>query len=172
MTTLVPFTQLERSNASEEDAPTALESSWDRADWQRMWLRTQDLDWRTLALVPGDEQTSTLAVAHLIARLAGDRGESIRVADTRALRLNEVEAFLEEARREANRSTRVIFATKSPSGSLAAVPLALAADCTILCVSPGSTSLAATRITIEEIGRTHFRGSLLVGPSAAPKARR
>ena len=93
------------------------------------------------------------------------------MADTGALRLNEGDAFLEEVCREANRSTRVIFATRSPSCSLAAVPLAQAADCTILCVSPGSTSLAATRATIEHIGRTHFRESLLVGPPAAPNAR-
>ena len=103
-----------------------------------------------------------------IARLARDRGESIRVADTRPLRLSEVDAFLDEVRQEAYRSTRIIFATRSPSSSMAAVPLALAADCAILCVSPGSTSLAAARATIDQIGRTHFQGSLLVG---TPKAR-
>ena len=168
MTILAPFTRLERSGASDEKAQRVVEGSWDRADWQQMWLRTQELDWRTLALVPGDEQTSTFAVANLIAALARDRGESIRVADARALRLSDVDAFLHEARREADRSARIVFATRSPSSSLAAVPLAQAADCAILCVSPGSTSLAAARATLDQIGRTHFRGSLLVG---TPKAR-
>jgi hypothetical protein len=71
--------------ASGENVGTGIERSWNRNDWQRMWLRTQSRDWRTLALVPGDSQTSTFHVANLIARLGLDHGESIQVADTREL---------------------------------------------------------------------------------------
>ena len=147
-----------------------MEGSWDRTDWQRMWLRTQSLDWRTLALVPGDDQTSTFDVANLIARLALDHGEAIRVADMRALRLKHVEAFLEGARWEASQGTRVIFAARSASTNLATVPVARAADCAILCASLGSTSLEALRVTVEQIGRKHFLGSLLVQASKKPSA--
>jgi hypothetical protein len=143
-----------------------VDSSWDRADWQNMWLRTQSAEWRTLALVPGDDQTSTLGVANLIVRLALDHGESIHVADVRALRLKHVEAFLEGVRWEASQGTRVVFATRSASSSLVTVPVAQSADYAILCVSMRSTSLSATRSTVEQIGRDHFLGSLLVrGPS-------
>jgi hypothetical protein len=154
------------------DSAIDVESSWDRADWQRMWLHTQRLKWRTLALVPGDDQTSTLEVANLIARLAFDRGESIRVADWRALRPRHVDALLDEARVDATQGARVVFATRSVSTNLSTVPIARAADCALLCVSLGSTSLASIKDTIEQVGREHFLGSLLVQAStrsASPK---
>ena len=151
-----------------DGAPIGVDGSWDRADWQHMWLSTQSLEWRTLALVPGDDQTSTFDVANLMAGLALDHGESIRVADLRALRPKHVDAFLESSRWEASQGTRIVFATRSTSSNPATVPIVRAADCAILCVSLGSTSLATIRDTIDQIGRKHFLGSLLV---RKPKAR-
>jgi hypothetical protein len=153
------------SVAPGENVGTDIERSWNRNDWQRMWLRTQSQDWRTLALVPGDSQTSTFRVANLIARLGLDHGESIQVADTRELRLKYVDAYLEGARWEAAHGDRIIFATRSAAINLATVRIASAADCAILCVTVGSTSLDAVRDTIEQIGRKHFLGSLLVRAS-------
>ena len=159
-------------------APSAMtvadpDASWDRADWQRMWQHTQSLEWRTLALVPGDEHTSTLGVANLIARLALDHGEEVQVADLHALRLKYVDAFLEATRWEVTQGARIIFATSSAISSLATVPLARAADCVILCVSLGMTSRDAARTTIEQVGRDHFLGSLLVrAPPGASRKRR
>jgi hypothetical protein len=118
-------------------------------------------DWRS----SGDDQTSTFDVANLIARLAFEHGESIHVADTRELRLKHVAAYLEGTRWDATQGDRIIFATRSASSNLATVPIARAADCAILCVSLGSTSLDAVRGTIEQIGRKHFLGSLLVRAS-------
>ena len=152
--------------AAKELGRASVEGSWDRTDWQRMWLHTQSFDWKTLALVPGDDQTSTLDVANLIAKLALDHGESINVADMRGLRLKHVGAFLEGIRWETNRGTRTVLATSSTSTNLATVSIARAADCAILCVSLGSTSLSGIRETIEQIGQRHFLGSLLVRGSA------
>jgi hypothetical protein len=146
--------------------------SWDRADWQRMWLRTRALEWQTLALVPGDDQTSTFEVAHLIASLGREHGESVQVADLRALRPRHVEAFLEGTRWEVGQGSRIVFATRSAAANFATVPLARGADCAVLCVSLGSSSLASIRNTVEQIGREHFLGSLIVraGPSSARPA--
>jgi hypothetical protein len=83
-----------------------------------------------------------------------------------------VDAFLEGARWEASHGTRIVFATRSASTSLATVPVARAADCVILCVSLGSTRLDAVRTTIEQIGRKHFMGSLLVPAVAASRSRK
>jgi hypothetical protein len=60
------------------------------------------------------------------------------------------------------------------SASPVTVPVARAADCAILCVSLGTSSLTAVTDTIEQIGRKCFLGSLLVRgqqPSAALKRR-
>jgi hypothetical protein len=152
------------------EAPST-DGFWDRNDWQRAWLRTQSLDWRTLVLVPGDDQTSTLDVANLLARLALEHGASLRVADVRRLRPKHVEAFLDGVRWEVSRGTRVILAASSPSNNLTTVQVARAADCTVLCASLGSTSLKALQSTVEEIGPEHFLGSLLVQASRNPPLR-
>jgi hypothetical protein len=164
-------TRSDGSAASGDDVAMHIEGSWDRTDWQRMWLCTQRHDWRTLALVPGDEETSTFDVANLIARLALDHGESIHVADLRALRLQHVDAFLEGSRWDVRQGDRVIFATQSASVNLATVPLARAADCAILCVSLGATRLENVRDSVEQIGREHFLGSLLVRASTDSDSR-
>jgi hypothetical protein len=149
-----------------------VDGSWGHADWQRMWHRTQSLDWRTLALVPGDDQTSTCGVANLIARIALDHGESVRVADLRALRPQQVKAFLEGARWETQRGTRIVFATGSTTASPVTTPIARAADCVVLCVSLGTTSLRSIKVAVEQIGRKNFLGSLLVQSPPAGRSRR
>jgi hypothetical protein len=153
---------------SEVDATVGADGTWDRADWQRMWVRTRSIEWRTLALVPAEDQTSTLGVANLIASLALDHGEQVRVADMRALMPKHVDALLMGIRPEVNDGSRVIFAARSASTSAATVPIARAADCAILCVSLGSTSMASIRDTIEQVGRKHFLGSLIVRSSSQP----
>jgi len=153
------------------DASRGIEGSWDRTDWQRMWIHTQSRDWRTLALVPGDDQTSTFDVANLIVRLGLDHGESIQVADLRELRMKHVDAFLEGTRWEVDHGGRVIFATRSPSTNLATVPLARAADCAILCVSLGLSSLDGVRDAVAQIGPQHFLGSLLVRAAVGSDSR-
>jgi hypothetical protein len=138
------------------------DGSWDRADWQRMWVRTRSAEWRTLALVPADDHTSTLGVAHLIARLALDHGEQVRVADMRALMPKHVDALFSGIRPGLDDGSRVVFAARPTSTSAVTVPIARAADCAILCVSLGSTSLDSIKDTIEQIGHKHFLGSLIV----------
>lgn len=156
--------------AAGKRAPAAVEA-WDRPDWQRMWLRTQSREWRVLALVPGDEHTSTFDVANLLVRLALDHGEAIQVADLRDVGLKHVDAILEGTRWDTSQGSRMIFATRSASANLATVPLARAADCAILCVSPGLTSLGTARDTVEQIGQEHFLGSLVVRPAGGSESR-
>jgi hypothetical protein len=148
--------------AASEGEPEERDGTWEHMDWQRMWLHTRSLCWRTLALVPGDRHTPALDVANLMVRLALDHGERVHVADARALRLKHVDAFLEGARYEVGQGARTIFVTMPPSTSLSAVPIAQAADCSLLCVSLGLSSLREMRATVEEIGRGRFLGSLLV----------
>ena len=142
--------------------------SIERTDWQRMWVRAQGVGWRTLALVPGDDSTSTLEVANLIARLSLEQGDAVHVADMRALRPKSVHAFLEGMRLEVARGTRIVIATRSTATSVATAPIARAADCAILCASIGSTSLASIKETVQQIGRKHFLGSLLVNRTVQP----
>ncbi len=156
---------------SELSTPTGIEGAEDCTDWQRVWLRAQSRDWRILALVPGDDQACTLDVANLIAAFARDHGEEVVVADLRELRLKYVDTCLEGMRGAASQSERIIFAMRSPSKNMATIRLARAADCAILCASLGFTSLDSVRDTVEQIGREHFLGSLLVRSSTTSDSR-
>jgi hypothetical protein len=156
----------------DEGLAVGVDGSWDRDEWQRMWFRIQSRDWRTLAVVPGDDAVSAFDVANLVAGLALDHGESMRVADLRALRSKHLDAFLEGSRWETSQGSRIVFATGSVSTNPATVPIARAADCAILCVSLGSSPLAAIKDAIEQIGSRHFLGSLLVRAPARSRSSR
>jgi|SRR5579859_3874364 len=173
MTTSAPRSDSHIAVAHRDDGPAVgADGSWDRDEWQRMWFRIQGRGWRTLAVVPGDDRISALDVANLVAGLALDHGESMRVADLRALRPKHLDAFLEGSRWETSQGSRIVFATRSVSTNPATVPIARAADCAILCVSLGSSRLAAVRDAIEQIGSKHFLGSLLVRAPARPRSSR
>jgi hypothetical protein len=133
-----------------------------QADYHRMWLGTQGRAWRTLAVVPADDAVSTYEVARVITRLGLHHGEQVRLADMRDVRLSRVGAFLEVTQELVRRGQRVVFATRSTSNSLATLPLARAADGVVLCVSIGSTLIAAVKETIDQIGKERFLGSMLV----------
>jgi hypothetical protein len=142
------------------DPPMA--AFWNRADLQRIWLGTQRRTWRTLAIVPVDEGTSSYHLARLITTLGIHNGESVCLADLRDIHLERAGAFLESASELVNLGHRVIFATRSITGNLATIPVARAADGVILCVSMGSTLLDRVQETIDQIGKERLLGSMLI----------
>lgn len=154
------------------DAPRPIVGPWDRPDCQRIWLGTQLKDWRTLAIVPADEELSSYEVASLIMALGLHHGEPIGVADLRDVGLSRVRASLEVVDVHVGRGERVVLATSAISTNLATIALARAADAAVLCVSFGSTSLALAKETIDQIGKEHFLGSVLLHQSAGKTGRR
>ncbi len=154
------------------DAPRPIVGPWDRPDCQRIWLGTQLRDWRTLAIVPADEALSSYEVASLIMALGLHHGEPIGLADLRDVGLNRVRASLEVVDVHVERGERVVLATSAISTNLATIALARAADAAVLCVSFGTTSLALAQETIDQIGKDHFLGSVLLHQSAKKSRRR
>jgi hypothetical protein len=155
-----------------EDAPAETEApvqepglAWDLVDGERIWLGTQTRPWRSLAVVSGADGLSTYEVARLITHLGGQHGESIDLADVRDVPLNRVSAVLAVARSLVDRGDRVVFATRSIQENIAAVSCARAADCVVLCVSLGTTSIGLVEETIRLIGKESFLGSILLHPS-------
>jgi hypothetical protein len=134
---------------------------WNRADYQRIWLGAQSRTWRTLAIVPVDDWVSAYEVAKLISALGVHHGISVGAADLGSLGLTGADDILEGARFVC-RQDRLVFATSTITQNLAAVALARAADCVVLCVSLGSTSLRLVEETIQQIGKERFLGSIVV----------
>jgi hypothetical protein len=136
--------------------------AWDRVEYQRLWLYMQSRAWRTLAIVPCDDDMSTYDVASLIMGVGVHHGESIGVFDFRDIRLSRVLAAVAATVAHMRHDERVIFATRSIKENLATIPLARAADWVVLCASLGSTKLRSVEETIDQIGREHILGSVLV----------
>jgi len=168
-----PTSALETYARLPDDGPSdARAASCDDVDLQRLWLGTLRHAWRTLAIIPVDAGVSTYEVARLIATLGMQHGDTVTVADVRAIRMHRVGAFLEAVRELVDRGDRVIFAMRSMTENLAGIPLASAAEGVILCVRFGSTPLKAIEATVEQVGKEHILGSILVreAPAAASPA--
>jgi hypothetical protein len=140
--------------------------AWNRSDWQRLWIGTQSRPWRTLAVVASDQCVSTYQVASLIAGLGLQHGQPIRMADVRNITLNRVAAILELADGVVACGERIVFAARSITENLATIPIARSADCVLLCVSLGSSSLALVEETVAQLGKERFLGSLLIKGAA------
>src|SRR6185312_7003214 len=141
---------------------TQVTRPWDRADYQRIWMRVASRDWQTLAVVPVEDGISTVDVANLIVALGASYGESIGVFDFRDVRMNRALDVIKAVEQQIERGERLVFATRSIRQNMATIPLARATDGAILCVSMGSTSMRLAGETIEQIGKDRFLGSLLV----------
>ncbi len=142
-------------------------SGWDESQWERIWMRAQARSWRTIAVVPCDERVSSPSfdVAQFLMGVGAHLGDTIGLADFRDVRLVHASAFLEVAAWHVDSGERLVFAMRSIAENPASVRFAQAADCAILCVSLGETSIAAVRDTIEQVGRDRFVGSLIVKPA-------
>jgi hypothetical protein len=147
---------------AKENSAGSMGGTWDRADWQRIWLGTQSRPWRTLAVVAADRGLSTYEVASLITALGRQHGESIGMADVRDVGLNRVANILELVNEVVTSGERVVMSARSITENLATIPLARAADCVLLCVSLGSTSIALVEETVAQLGKERFLGSLLL----------
>ena len=155
----------EREGARSRTPTTQIARPWERASYQRIWLRLASCDWRTLAVVPAEDDMPTYDVANLIMMLGASHGESIGVLDFRDVRTKRALDAIRAAESQLDPSERVVFAARSIRENLATIPLGRATDCAILCVSIGSTSMDFAAETIEQIGKDRFIGSILVRPS-------
>jgi hypothetical protein len=145
---------------------------WDRAEYQRLWLSMESRAWRTLAVVPAEEDLCTYEIAKLIMSLGVHHGESIGLFDFRNVMLNQAIAIARAACEQTSPDERLIFAARSIRENLATIPLARAVDGVILCASIGSTSIGLVEETIDQIGKDRFLGSILVRrPPEPPPSR-
>jgi hypothetical protein len=158
----VSYDEAEINRDSFAPEGTLTGGAWNRSDWQRLWLGTQSRPWRTLAVVASDHRVSTYQVASLIAGLGLQHGQPIRMADVRNITLNRVAAIIELADNVVAGGERIVFAARSITENLATIPIARSADCVLLCVSLGSSSLALVEETVAQLGKERFLGSLLI----------
>ena len=134
---------------------------------QQLWFTLQRHPWTSLAVIPADDETSGPAFArplHDVGRLV--LGDRLRLLDVRTLKLEDTAAMILEMTGSQSTAERPRFLLQldsvlsRPSG----VPVALAADCAVLCVELGKTRLAGARKTLEILGKSRFLGCITLPP--------
>ena len=137
--------------------------AWGNIDWQRLWLNVEQLQWRTLALVPAGANLPldlTVDAAVALARTGMSRhGRQIHVADATRVGFDDLTDFIEQLR-DTLAGGPTILALAPASASPVTVQLAQSADLSLLCVVLKSMRLSEARRTVDEIGRQHFLGAI------------
>lgn len=145
--------------------PTGAPAQWDDVKLQKLWLATQKREWRSLAIVAGSKDVSTLEVADMLAKIAWwYRGQPTCVVDLRDLSMRLVEHQLQEIASQTTHGERVIIALRSVSENPTVIAVAGLADAVVLCVELGKTSMKQASQTIDEIGKARFLGTIVIDP--------
>jgi hypothetical protein len=134
------------------------------ASWQRIWLRAQGREWVSLALVGSSPRApeATMRVAGMLARISEELGQPLVVIDARAVELRTMASIQARMRSLAARGTRAIAVLRLPMDNPITVPIAQAADASILCVFVGESRVTNAQQTIEQVGRDHFLGTVVL----------
>jgi hypothetical protein len=144
----------------------------ERREYQALWFAVAKLPWNSLVLVPADDGTSVAHIAQAMAEL----GDQLGIAPVTHIVAHPMDykAAIQIAagvsskdwgteHRALPRSGRAIIAIESVIAEPYGVAVCQEADATVICVEQGRSSLAATRKTIELIGREYVTGTFLVG---------
>jgi hypothetical protein len=140
-------------------------------EFQSLWFTLARIPWRSLVVVPGDENGSSAAVATALADV-GRRlrngpvtflvmGGSIDYASAGRI-VASVAGPPGEVRGATGSSGRVIVAIPSVVTEPLGVAVTDAADAVVLCVEKGRTRTPSALRTIEMIGRDRIIGCVLV----------
>ena len=137
---------------------------------QQLWFMLARRRWRSLALVPADEGSSTAALAASLAEV----GRQLREGAVTALQLPRLDYItasgIADAISAAGRgegvpeNLQVIIALPPVLDDPLGVAIAHAADAAVLCVEMKRARLQSARRTIELVGRERFLGSILLRP--------
>ncbi len=152
------------SNRSLAKAPSAREP-WHDPNWQRLWLSTQNHEWRTLALVPagtGGPPEFALELAMSLARTGMTHlGAQVHVADATLLSMSAASQFNAQVR-ESALSGPVLIALAPCAESPVTQTIARNTDCAVLCVKLGVMRRSEAKKTVQDIGPGQFIGSIAV----------
>lgn len=138
---------------------------------QQLWFMLAKRRWRSLALVPADEGSSTAQLAASLAEV----GRQLREGAVTALQLPRLDYItasgIADAISAAGRGgegvpedLQVIIALPPVLDDPLGVAIAHAADAAVLCVEMRTARLKSARRTIELVGRERFLGSILLRP--------
>lgn len=144
-------------------------------DWQRLWVTLQKRKWLTLGILGASTgmKSSPMEAASILADVGWQHlGQPISVMDLRETPLNLVETRLGEIRVLKERGERVFVVLSPVVDNPATVAIGPHVDGLVLCLVLGMTPLSDAEKTIDELGREHFLGTIVLrnAPKVTAKA--
>lgn len=152
---------------TEEQSAAALTGGWapendqteNALEWQRFWIRLQQAEWSTLAVVPVDVGIDVHSVAtNLVAagRQAGWQVVSAR--DARGVTTSAAQEMTSSFGQTSNQ--RIIVACDPLAENPATLALARAASGVILVARLGESRISAAKLAVDAIGRERIIASV------------
>ncbi|WXH29682.1 hypothetical protein WA016_03641 [Myxococcus stipitatus] len=158
----------QRSMAADSSAPPS-SSSAEGSDstvpapaLQRLWFALERRGWAYLTVVPAHPGAPALEAATAILEAGAPYAatQKIHLEDATGIAPAEAPRRVLELRERVSRGERVVVIIDSVLTRPASLPLALAADGVLLCVTLGETDFGSANKTMEFIGADRFVGSV------------
>ncbi len=129
--------------------------------WTLVWFSLIEHPWTSMVIVPAEATASSIAVARALADV-GNAYEEQGVQLIEAERLPPALArhVIATMTKRADAGARTVVAVSSPLVDYNAIPIARAADASVLLVQVGATALDDAKKTVNMIGRPCFIGSI------------
>ena len=147
--------------STEEAAPP--DSAVPSPELQRLWFALERHAWTFLTVVPAHPTAPALEAATAIIEAGAPYAYSqkIHLQDATGISPADAPRLVLAMRERIAHGERVVVVLDSLLTRPASLPLALAADGCLLCVTLGETDFGAANKTIEYVGHERFVGSII-----------
>ncbi len=133
------------------------------SDWAQVWFAMMRFDWTTLAVVPASPRDGGLATAAALVEAGQRYAEgTVHLVDATAAAPHAVDLIIASMSGTIAHGTKLIVALDNPLVNPTSIPIARAADASLLGVRLGGPSLRETQRTVDSIGRDYFIGSVAI----------
>ena len=133
--------------------------------WALVWFTLLEHDWVSLAIVPAEGRASAISVARALTDIGNSYEEhSVQLIEAEHLPVPIARQVIATMTHRAESGSRTIIAVSSPIVDYNAIPIARAADASILLVPLGATEVAEAKRVLGMIGRDCFIGSITSEP--------
>jgi hypothetical protein len=135
---------------------------------QQLWFACLRREWSSLVVIPAHPGGSSLFVARSLAEVGGlQRNSPVKLITAEGTDMAATSRLIIDMTAHVASGGLVIVAIDSVLENQAGIPVALAADAALLCVSYGESDFASARRTLELVGQDRFVGTVTFQPSHA-----
>lgn len=129
--------------------------------WALVWFTLIEHPWTSIVIVPAEANASSIAVARALTDVGNTYEEQgVQLIEAERLPPAIARHVIATMTKRADSGARTVVAVASPLVDYNAIPIARAADASVMLVKVGATALSDAKKTVNMIGRQCFIGSI------------